>query len=169
MAREFDKNIIYDSPPNPFHPTGSFPGTEMFVMNELVVPGAFRVMCAWFAGPWEEKNTMKPHMHNHDEIVMFIGSDSENPRDLGGVIEFWFKDDKYLLDKSCCIFIPKWTQHAPMMPRKVNDPKKPILFVGTVPTTMENDLMYYSREPKWSNFQDPPAFQGVKWIDELKK
>jgi hypothetical protein len=40
-----------------FTPRGSIPGREMLVVNWLVVPGAFRVMCAWFAGAWEEKNT----------------------------------------------------------------------------------------------------------------
>jgi hypothetical protein len=165
--REFDKYIVYETPPNPFHPPGSFPGVEMFGFDGRVIPGAFRFMVAWFSGPWKEEDVMKPHAHNHDEIVMFIGSDPKDPHDLGGEVEFWFKDDKYLITKSCLIFIPKGIQHAPMLPRRVDDPSKPILFVGTLPAPMGEDITYYSRDPKWDAYEDPPEWDGVKWLDEM--
>jgi hypothetical protein len=162
---EYDKYIYFETPPNPFHPPGSFPGTEMFGFDSRLVPGAARFMVAWFAGPWKEEDTMKPHAHNHDEIVMFLGSDYSNPQDLGGEVEFWFEDTKYLFTKSCMIFMPKSVQHAPMLPRRVDDPNKPILFVGTLPAPQESDVTYYSRDPKWANFQDPPEVDGVEWMD----
>ena len=38
--KKHEKLFIYQSPPNPFHPPGSFPGTEMFVMTDNEVKGA---------------------------------------------------------------------------------------------------------------------------------
>ena len=167
-ARKWDKYFVHKTPPTPFHPEGSFEGEEMFIINDQVMPGAFRYMCAWFAGPWTEEDTPKPHMHNYDEIVMFIGSDPANPHKLGGELEFWFEDDKYLITDSVAIYVPKLTKHAPMRPTRVDDPTKPMLFVGTLPCTMKDDIMLYNREAKWSNYQDPPSeFPGVFWLDEV--
>jgi hypothetical protein len=164
--REFDKNIIYTTPPTPFHPKDSFDGTEMFLFDDRIMRGAFPFMCAWFAGPWRIEETMKPHCHHNDEVLMFIGSDPENPSELGGEVEFFFKDDRYILNKSCLIFVPGMVQHAPMRPIRVNDPKKPILFVGTTPFSGEQDkTYYYSRDPKWSQYKDPPETPMTKWMD----
>ena len=164
--REFDKNIIFTTPPTAFHPEGSFEGREMFLFDDRMMKGAFPFMCAWFAGPWKMEDTMKPHCHNHEEVIMFIGSDYEHPDQLGGEIEFFFKDDKYLLTKSCLLYIPKMVQHSPMRPTKVNDPKKPILFVAAMPSaSAEDKTYYYSRDPKWSKYKDPPSEEMVKWMD----
>ena len=55
-----------------------------------------------------------------------------------------------------------------MRPTRVDDPTKPMLFVGTLPCTMKDDIMLYNREAKWSNYQDPPSeFPGVFWLDEV--
>jgi hypothetical protein len=165
-AREFDKYFIYESPANPFHPPGSFPGTEMFVMNSHMVSGAPRLMCAWFAGPWTVEETYKPHAHNHDEVLMFLGSDYEKPRELGGEVEFWFKDELYSITRSCAIYVPQGVQHAPMRPTRVDDPSKPILFVGFVPSEAQDDLNYYSRASQWSRYKDPLPMEGpVLWLD----
>jgi hypothetical protein len=167
--RKWDKNFVYRSPDNPFHPEGTYDGMEMFVMDANAVPGAFRLMCAWFAGPWKEDQTPKPHIHNNDEIIMFLGSDYSKLRSLGGEIEFWFEDDKYLITESCSIYIPKFVQHAPMRPTRIDDPSKPMLFVGTVPTDNKaDDLMIYNRDAKWAAYQSPPVgFPGVHWLDEI--
>lgn len=165
--REFDKYILEQTPDLPFHPPGSFEGTEMFFLTGQVIPGAFRVMSSWLAGPWEKKDTYKPHAHPHNEVLMFLGSDYSKPQELGGEIEFWFKDDKYVLTKSCIIFVPAMVQHNPMRPIKVDNPMKPILFVGIVPSSFEDDVRYFSRVPKWDEFKNPPAAPGVRfeWLD----
>jgi hypothetical protein len=166
MSREFDKCIFYETPPRPFHPPGSFPGKEMFFLDGLVVPEIpLRLMTAYFTGPWTEEETYKPHAHPHDEMLMFLGTDYSRPNELGGEIEFWFKDDKYLLTRACAIFVPKMVQHAPMLPRRVDDPLKPICFVGFVPSRIEDDINYYSRNPKWEKWKNPPDAPGVMWME----
>ncbi len=56
-----------------------------------------------------------------------IGSDPENPRDLGGEVEFWLEDEKYMLTKSCLIFVPKGLRHCPLRVVKAD---RPILFLA---------------------------------------
>ena len=117
-------------------------------------------MCAWWTGPWPKDDIYKPHAHSCGETLMFFGSDINNPRDLGGEVEFWIEDEKYLITKSCTIFIPPMLQHAPMWTKKVNSP---ILFVGVV--ALAGETTYYSRDPKFKDFQDPPGGDKILWID----
>ena len=57
-----------------------------------------------------------------DEIIGFFGTDTENVFDLGGEIEFWLEDEKYLLTKSCLIFIPGGMKHCPIKFLKIDRP-----------------------------------------------
>ena len=45
-----------------------------------------------------------------------------NLRDLGGEMELWLGDEKYLLTKSCLVYAPRGLRHCPMIARKVNRP-----------------------------------------------
>jgi hypothetical protein len=159
MSRsEFDKLFYYETPPNPFHPPGSFPGHEMFVLNDMVVKGAPLFGLVWFTGPQEEKDVYKPHWHDDDEVMAIIGSDPDNPTELNGEVEFWIEDERYLLTKSCMIYIPKGLQHAPMFPRRVD---KPILWTDTSPVGVMK--LYYNNDPRWDRFKDAPQLpEGMK-------
>jgi hypothetical protein len=42
------------------------------------------------------------------------------------------------------------------------------LFVGFVPSKLDEDINYYSHEPRWSRFADPPATEQAMWLDKLK-
>ena len=71
-----------------------------------------------------------PHSHGFDEVFVFLGSNREDPDDLGGEVEFWLgegKDtEKYLFTTSTCIFVPKGLVHLPMIFKKI---KRPFLLV----------------------------------------
>jgi hypothetical protein len=41
---------------------------------------------------------------------------------LGGEVEFWLEDEKYLLTKSCLIFAPKGLKHCPLRVIRVDRP-----------------------------------------------
>jgi hypothetical protein len=43
-----------------------------------------------------EEGTIKAHSHAFDETVAFVGSDPQDPYDLGGEIEFWVDGKKRL-------------------------------------------------------------------------
>ena len=55
-------------------------------------------------------------------MLGFFGSDFDAPYDLGGEIEFWLEDEKFLLTKSCLIFVPKGMYHCPLVIREVRRP-----------------------------------------------
>ena len=62
------------------------------------------------------------HAHDYDETLGFFGTDFADPYDLGGEIEFWIEDEKFLLTRSCLIFIPKGTYHCPLVIHRVDRP-----------------------------------------------
>jgi len=89
-------------------------------LDDHVIEGAPFVNTAWYFKP--EPDVVLAHTHDFDEIVGFFGSDSRNPHDLGGEIEFWLEDEKYILKNSCLIFIPKGMKHCPERVLKVERP-----------------------------------------------
>ena len=89
--------------------------------------------------------TEQEHVHNDfDEVIGFIGSKGEeDPRDLGGEMEVWLGGEKYLITKSCLIFVPKGTKHCPVRFNRVD---APILFfsvgmTGTYSSTPSYDFV----------------------------
>jgi hypothetical protein len=49
--------------------------------------------------------------------------------ELGGEIEFWLEDEKYMLTKSCIIFVPKGMKHCPIVFRRIDRPIFHFIFV----------------------------------------
>jgi hypothetical protein len=105
--------------------------TRILWLEDEIMEGASSVILSWY---WKatEKEGSPSHVHDFDEIIGFIGSDPQNPRDLGGEVEFWLEDEKYLLTKSCLIFAPKGLRHCPLRVARVD---RPILFLAFSATT----------------------------------
>jgi hypothetical protein len=103
---------------------GNYVAEEMlFGIDDSVIKGAFYVGCAIH---WEvvgEPVEREPgHKHDFDEVVGFVGTVKDNPRDLGGEIEYWIEDEKYIITKSSLIFIPKGVKHSPTIYRRIDHP-----------------------------------------------
>jgi hypothetical protein len=83
------------------------------------------------ATPWVmEKET---HRHDIDQFLLFVGGDLTNMLDLGGEVELTLSEDginleKFLFTRATWVFVPKGLYHCPLNFKKINDPKKPILF-----------------------------------------
>jgi hypothetical protein len=81
----------------------------MFGLDGSVLEGAFIVSAMIFT----EKHGDDPllselaHEHDFDEAWIFMGTDMNNPKDLGGEIDFWLEDEHYVINKSCMIYVPK--------------------------------------------------------------
>ena len=89
-------------------------------MDNNVVPGAFQMNCSWYLNPATHEG--KSHVHDVDEIIGFFSNDSKNPYELGGEIEFWLEDEKFLITRSALIFIPAGMNHCPLIIRRANRP-----------------------------------------------
>ncbi|MBN1256020.1 MAG: hypothetical protein JXA50_12155 [Deltaproteobacteria bacterium] len=100
--------------------------TRILWLEDEFVQGADSVILSWYWKATEKEGTPS-HVHDYDEILGFIGSDPENPHDLGGEVEYWIEDEKYILNKSCLIWIPKGLRHCPLRVTRVD---RPILFLA---------------------------------------
>jgi len=111
--------------------------TGVLYADRTKFENAFYVECNWFSKGTSEDPIELVHVHEFDEVLVFIGSDPENPHDLNGEVELWLDDEKYILKNTCAVFVPKGLKHCPLIFRRV---EKPIIFVAFGPTP------YYSRK-----------------------
>jgi hypothetical protein len=137
VARKYEKYIITENirlsqpPPEMMkrieeqRQAGNYTeGTAMFNLNDKIIPGAFYVDCHWL---WKTHGvrgiqTEIAHTHDFDEVLGFIGSSRENPRQINGEIEFWLEDEQYIIDYSCLIYVPRGMKHLPLIFRRIDSP-----------------------------------------------
>ena len=96
-------------------------------LDDDIVKGSFHIAFIWALGVSSRKLDLEAHTHDYNEVLGWIGTDWKNPRDLGGEIEFWMEDEKYILKNSCIIYIPKGVKHCPLKDLKVD---RPIIHFG---------------------------------------
>jgi mannose-6-phosphate isomerase-like protein (cupin superfamily) len=106
--------------------------TRVLWLEDWVIKGAPSIISSWYWKATEIEGTPS-HKHDFDEVLGFFGSDPKNPHDLGGEVELWLEDEKYIIKNSCLIFIPKGLRHCPLRVVKVD---RPIFFLA-VSTTSE--------------------------------
>jgi hypothetical protein len=100
-------------------------------LEDEMIKGAFSVICSWYLKATEEEGTPS-HVHDFDEVCGFFGNNPDHPEDLGGEIDFWMEDEKYTLDKSCLIYIPRDIRHCPLRVTRVD---RPFLFLAVSTTS----------------------------------
>lgn len=68
----------------------------------------------------------KPHVHDYDEAIFFLGSDPRNFSDLGGEVEFSIgaegEEEKYIFDKPTAVVVPKGVPHCPIVTKRIEKP-----------------------------------------------
>jgi len=90
---------------------------------------------------WELPNPRElpgAHSHPFDEIVLVIGSNPGNLRDLGGEVEWWMgsgkEAEKFTLTSTTLMYVPRGLTHGPLKFIKVD---KPILNIAIGLNTRE--------------------------------
>jgi hypothetical protein len=97
--------------------------TTVLFLDSTIIKDAFYVETAWFWPPLAENGTRgQPHQHDYDEVLAFFGSDTNNPNNLGGELEFQINGENHTIMKSCLIFVPKSTLHGPPIFLKIDRP-----------------------------------------------
>jgi hypothetical protein len=78
---------------------------------------------------WDRTNPRElPGIHSHsfNEIVLLIGSNAKNLRDLGGEVEWGMGEGKeaetYLITSTTLIYVPKGLAHGPLVFKRVDRP-----------------------------------------------
>lgn len=96
--------------------------SQTYMSNALVPGSNTYIEFGWIYDVPDPNPHIHEHYHDYDEIVIHIGSDWENPRDLGGEIEYGFNGEPLVFDTTTALFIPRGTKHGPLTWRKVTRP-----------------------------------------------
>ncbi len=115
MAKlKYAKYIYIQSPTDRYEKKDSGPALDQILMiNGTNVPGAFHAHFAW-VHPGPNPGVYEAHVHPHDEMLGFIGTNLEDKSDLGAEATLWIGDEKYVITKSFVAFIPKGLVHCPL-------------------------------------------------------
>ena len=117
---EYGKYIVQDLQAPPFSPNFAEIykqwGQRLLWMDTNVVPGAFQMNMSWYRAAPDMRPLYKhdEHVHDFDEMIGFIGSDPDDPYDLGGEIEIGINGELHRLTKSSIIFMPAGMKHLPL-------------------------------------------------------
>lgn len=85
-------------------------------MDSHNVPGAFQMNISWYMKASECRPLLKhdEHVHEFDEMIGFLGSDPDDPYDLGAEIEIGIGGELHRLTRSSVIFMPGGLRHLPL-------------------------------------------------------
>jgi hypothetical protein len=96
---------------------------SMTYMSNALVPGSNTyVEVSWIYDVPTPNPYVFEHAHNYNEIVMHIGSDPDNPEDLGGEMTIEVEGQPLSFDRTTALFLPKGTKHGPLTWKKVSRP-----------------------------------------------
>ena len=90
----------------------------------------------WIVGDTASGNTEDrgPHRHDCPEMFMYLGTNPEDPDDLGAEVEFWMGEgeetEQIKFNTSSVIIAPSGVLHMPVFVRNV---KRPVLCVVVAP------------------------------------
>jgi hypothetical protein len=126
-ALKYDKYFLYDLKLPEEHQKKlakySRRATRVLWLDEHSMAGTpMSFIFSWYWKATTEDETIPAHFHDWDEILGFFGSDKDNPYDLGGEVELWMGDEKYLITRSCLILAPKNLSHCPLRVTRVDRP-----------------------------------------------
>jgi len=96
--------------------------TMTYMSNELVPGCNMYIEFGWIWDMPVPNPHIFEHSHDYDEIVLHIGSDPNNPEDLGAEIEFVVGGEPLIVDKTSALFVPKGVKHGPLTWKRVDKP-----------------------------------------------
>jgi hypothetical protein len=114
----------------------------MTLMSNDLVPGSNTyIEIGWV---WDIPSP-NPHIHQHshregcNEIVLHIGSDPNNPEDLGAEIEFVVGGQPLVFDTTSALFVPAGVKHGPLTWKRLTRPHLQMAMVLGAGTLAEAD------------------------------
>ena len=98
------------------HPTMTYMSSDLVPENDVYLE------FGWIWDIPEPNPHIHEHSHDYDEIVLHIGSDPDNPEDLGAEIEFVVGGEPLIINKTSALFVPKGVKHGPLTWKRVDRP-----------------------------------------------
>ncbi|NLO98144.1 MAG: hypothetical protein GX091_08760 [Peptococcaceae bacterium] len=131
---KYDHLITYDPRPDkPGRVADPSIMRKILYMDGATVAGAPYFEIMWFISPREP--APPTHTHDFDEFLGFIGTDPDNPSDLGATVRFLLEDEWIVLTKSALIYVPAGMKHSPFV---IEDLRRPIIHFSGGPNVEYN-------------------------------
>jgi len=144
-ALKYEKYILTEPPKREYPKKENAPVmSPLLMLNGADIKGAFHVNCMW-VNPGPNPGVFEAHVHPHDEVIGFIGTNPDDPGDLGAEAVLWIGDEKYVIKKSFLAYFPRGLVHCPLT---VTDVKRPILHF---------DIQLAPGRPEFTWVKDLPA------------
>jgi hypothetical protein len=101
--------------------------THLLRLNAEMLKGLpFFAQCNWF---WPslvkedlETRSTKTHKHTYDEVIGMIGTNPDDPHDLGGEIEMFIDGERHRVTKTCYLYLPAGLEHGPFREIRIDRP-----------------------------------------------
>jgi len=124
-------------------------GTMIAWVNDEIFKGSNQYHVHWvYQSPrnipglktWEDMGH-GPHEHKTPEVVIHIGTDENDPMDLGGEIWFYLGSEleKHVITKSTLVYLPAGFIHSPWVIKKVT---RPFVIVTVMQETTHTELSH---------------------------
>ncbi len=122
-----DPKLVRDLAFHDFGSVGGFTFPDEVYLDEDLCPEAN----SWLDIVWIWDKTEPPelpglHSHPFAEIVLLVGSDPKDLRDLGGEVSWGMGDgedaERFALTSTTAIYVPKGLPHGPLVYERVDRP-----------------------------------------------
>ena len=152
-----------------------FGAQNMFVVfaDRDIIEGC-QFFSAMFMGEMATKTLGHgPHKHKAPEVLVALGTDPNNPRDLGARFEIFMGEEmeRHVVDQSTLIYIPANTIHCPF---RVLEVKRPFIFIQAqysykleetamrelVPPELRNKYIFIDADGNQVDTYVPPSERG---------
>ena len=148
------KDLQIKVPSHP-HPEVTSP---VLILNSDVSFGNANLRLVWMPITEPFAMEIKTHSHDFDQFLAFVGGDLTNALDLGGEVEITLGEEgkeleTFVITTATIVHIPKGLLHCPLVFKKINDPKKPILFQELSLTTEYNRSSEQGDNTKLSEYE----------------
>lgn len=98
-------------------------GEAFALMRKNEVPQSkIHMSHIWIMPTEESQHWVNEHEHDFDEVLIWTGSDPENPTDLGAEIYMDIEGVRHVITTSGSVYIPAGTRHCPLGFTKVTRP-----------------------------------------------
>ena len=104
--------------------------THLMTVDDEMMKGFFYVDCNWLWSGSAQDTIEESHVHDFGEVIGFIGSNRDDPHDLGGEIVIWLDGREEVLTRSCLIYVPAGTVHCPILFKRIDTP---VFYVSIAP------------------------------------
>lgn len=95
------------TPPNAGPPLG-------LMRTKEVAESSIHMSHTWIGEVDDSHLWVSEHEHDYDEILIFTGTDPDNPEDLGAEVYLDLGGERHLITTSGAVYIPAGVRHCPL-------------------------------------------------------